>query len=183
MCDSFLNDVLNLVNADINDNDICLISQTILRPYHVTLECGHKFNYSYLYEEIKNQKKYSNKYETQKLKSYQLKCPYCRNTQNKILPFYKDKLEIFPKLYGVNYPHTYCMYTSKCNYTFKSGKRKGMTCLVPCNENMCNRHKSIVIKDRCEALLKTGLRKNQRCLNDAKLGKTFCSIHQKKKSD
>ena len=123
---------------------------------------------------------YKNNYETQRLKTFQMKCPYCRNIQNKILPFYKDKLDLYPKIYGVNSPSKYCMYTSKCSHVFKSGKRKGMTCLIPCNGNVCNIHKNIVIKNRCEAIICSGNRKNQRCLNSAKDGK-FCLVHQNKK--
>ena len=180
MNNSFINDVLSM-DEEHND-DICLISQTKLQPGFITLVCGHTFNYYYLYQELKNQKIYTNKYETQRLKSYQLKCPYCRNIQNKILPFYKDKLDEFPKLYGVNSPSKYCMYTSKCSYIFKSGMRKGMVCSTPCNETMCNRHKNIIIKDKCEATIKSGIRKNQRCLNNVKHDK-FCLIHQNKKRD
>jgi hypothetical protein len=183
MVNSFINDVLDIVNEEVCDeNDICLISQTKLRPDFVTLVCGHRYNYSNLYGELKNQKAGVNKYETQALKSYQLKCPYCRNIQNKILPLYKNKLELFPKLYGVNYPQKYCMYTSKCNYIFKNGKRKGLACLAQCNEKMCNRHKNMVIKERCEAILKSGVRKNQRCLKNATCDR-FCSMHQNKKGD
>lgn len=179
MNDTFLNDVLSMLDKNDNEN-VCLISQSELEKDYVTLECGHKFNYNSIYEELKNQKSYKNKYEIQNLKSYQLKCPYCRNIQNKILPFYKDKLEQYPKIYGVNSPSKYCMYTNKCNYIFKSGKRKGMTCSVPCNDNMCNKHKNIIVKDRCTAILKSGKRKNQRCLNYAKQDK-LCLIHQNKK--
>lgn len=180
MSNSFINDVLNMVE-EYND-DICLISHTKLNKGFITLECGHKFNYYYLYQEIKNQKIYANKYEIQSLKSYQIKCPYCRNIQNKILPFYKEKLDEYPKLYGVNSPSKYCMYTSKCSYIFKSGKRKDMTCAINCNETMCNKHKNIIIKDVCEAIIKSGIRKNQRCLNKAKHC-NFCLIHQNKKGD
>ena len=88
----------------------------------------------------------------------------------------------FPKIYGVNSPSKYCMYTSKCGHIFKSGKRKGMMCSAPCNETMCNRHKNIVVKDRCQAIISSGTRKNQRCLNSAK-NVNFCLIHQNKKTE
>ena len=176
---TFLNDVLTMVSEP-NIDDICLISHTKLDKEHVALECGHKFNYKPIYTEVTNQKKYKNNYETQQLKIYQLKCPYCRNIQNKILPFYNDLINDFPKIYGVNSPNKHCMFTSKCSHVFKSGKRKGIKCLTHCNGNKCNAHKNIVIEARCEAMLSSGNRKNQRCLNGAKNG-MLCLIHQNKK--
>lgn len=181
MSNTFIDDVMSIVNETDTDN-ICLISQTKLQNDYITLDCGHKFNYDSIYEELKNQKLCKNNYETQYLKIYQLKCPYCRNIQNKILPFYKDKLDDFPKIYGVNSPSKYCMYTSKCSHIFKSGKRKGMTCNAPCNGNLCNIHKNSICKNRCEAIITTGNRKNQRCLNSVKIG-NFCLIHKIKKND
>ena len=45
----------------------CLISDDPLEEDHITLKCGHKFNYSPIYNEIKNQKCKRNRYEIQKL--------------------------------------------------------------------------------------------------------------------
>ena len=179
---AFLNDVQTMVNETDTDNNICLISQTVLQNDYVTLECGHKYNYGSIFQELKNQKIHKNNYETQHLKTCQLKCPYCRNVQNKILPFYKDKIDEFPKIYGVNSPSRHCMYTSKCSHIFKTGKRKGIACNNHCNGNLCNTHKNNIYKHRCHAIIGTGIRKNQRCLNSVKIG-NFCLIHQIKKKE
>ncbi len=41
---------------DYDDDNYCLISGTQLLPSFIKLKCGHKFNYKYIYNEIKNQK-------------------------------------------------------------------------------------------------------------------------------
>ena len=40
-----------------NDNNKCLITNQQLLDKHVTLSCGHKFNYIPLYNDILNHKK------------------------------------------------------------------------------------------------------------------------------
>ena len=52
---AFLNDVQTMVNETDTDNNICLISQTVLQNDYVTLECGHKYNYGSIFQELKNQ--------------------------------------------------------------------------------------------------------------------------------
>ena len=66
---------------------LCLITAMPLEKNHITLSCGHNFNYKSILEEITKQKKSISILETQKLEKYQLKCPYCRRIQNGILPF------------------------------------------------------------------------------------------------
>ena len=103
------------------ENDrVCLITNEPLVEPIITLECNHSFNYNAIFNEVKNQKTIYNKLETQTLKRQQIKCPYCRNLQNKLLPKFKDEEEII----GVNSPLKYCMYLNNCDYVFKSGKRK-----------------------------------------------------------
>ena len=75
-----------LSKESIDDYDnICLISNEPLEKEHITFTCKHKFNYGSIYNEISNQKKI-NYLETQKLKLWQIKCPYCRNVQESIRP-------------------------------------------------------------------------------------------------
>lgn len=70
------------------DSNFCLITKEKLEPNHITLSCNHKFNYVALYHEVVNQKnKLNNMYEITKLLSNQIKCPYCRTTTNKLLPY------------------------------------------------------------------------------------------------
>jgi len=94
----------NLLN-DENDNDennLCLITNLPLSDNHVILKCGHKFNYEPLYKDIYNYKRKFNNLEQvrNRLKTNQLRCPYCRNVQDELLPYY-DNLG-YSKVNGVN---------------------------------------------------------------------------------
>ena len=131
-----------LKNNDIVEDDICLISNLPLKDNSVTLECGHKFNYNCIYSEVKKQKLSFNHLETQNLAFYQIKCPYCRNVQNKLLP-YKN---FVPKTKNVNWPLKYCMNLQSCKYIFKSGKKKNKMCEKMSCSNYCSYHNSIMIK-------------------------------------
>lgn len=82
-----------------NDTICCLITQQPLTENHVTLECGHKFNYQPLFYDILNHKKKFNSMERHHLRSTDIRCPYCRNVQKKLLPY----VEGFPKVHGVNF--------------------------------------------------------------------------------
>lgn len=131
-----------LKNNDNVEDDICLISNLPLKDNNVTLECGHKFNYNCIYSEVKKQKLSFNHLETQNLAFYQIKCPYCRNVQNKLLP-YKN---FVPKTKNVNWPLKYCMNLQSCKYIFKSGKKKNKMCEKMSCSNYCSYHNSIMIK-------------------------------------
>ena len=105
-----------LCQDDEQDNEnICLISNTQLDENYVKLCCGHTFNYTAIFNEIKYQKTQQHHYETQKLSPSQIKCPYCRTIQNGLLPYYDN----VSKCNGVNWPIKYqykpnnCLY--KCN--------------------------------------------------------------------
>ena len=76
---------------DINSHGTCMISQTPLSREHVTLECGHKFNYDAIFNDIYNHKKQFHELETSRLKGTQIRCPYCRNIQNSLLPHLPGK--------------------------------------------------------------------------------------------
>tara|TARA_Y100000591_G_C21771233_1_gene665686 strand:- start:566 stop:1315 length:750 start_codon:yes stop_codon:yes gene_type:complete len=132
--------MLNDTSTQENDN-VCLISNEILKDDHVTLFCNHSFNYKSIYNEIKKQKEY-NYLETQKLSSFQIKCPYCRNIQDKLLP-YNSK---FAKIMGVNYPLEHTMLVNKCKYIFKSGKRKNLSCNKYTHLTYCSQHQKIINK-------------------------------------
>jgi len=113
-----------------DNNDYCLISNQPLVENYVTMSCGHKFNYQPLFYDILNHKKKFNSMERHCLKSTDIRCPYCRNVQKKILPY----VEGYQKVHGVNY-YDEVMYnsqTSKLN-TVKlqnSGYIVGECCFV-----------------------------------------------------
>ena len=99
------------------------------------LECSHTFNYSAIFNAVKENKKAS---RFPKLRTYQIKCPYCRNVQDKLLPYYKTLLN--EKIYGVNHPEEFSMNKNLCSYRLKSGKRNGQLCEKKCYFTKCNTH-------------------------------------------
>ena len=125
-----------------NEDNLCLITCKPLTENHVTLVCGHKFNYESIFSEVKKQKLKYNHLEVTHLKKTQVKCPYCRTIQNGLLP-YKDGFE---KVRWVNHPEALCLLPDKCNYIFASGKKKGMKCKKGCSGEYCNSHKNIMEK-------------------------------------
>jgi hypothetical protein len=81
--------------------DLCLITNQPLTENYVTLECNHKFNYMPLFNDIRNHKKKFNSLEAHKLSSNEIRCPYCRNKQKKLLPYY-ESMGASMKVIGVN---------------------------------------------------------------------------------
>jgi hypothetical protein len=81
--------------------DECLITDTPLTNHHVKLDCGHKFNYEPLYNDIVNHKKKYNTMERCVLKTFEIRCPYCRTVQKNLLPYHEDLG--LNKVHGVNY--------------------------------------------------------------------------------
>jgi len=89
-----------LDHEESNNNDVCLITDEKLTENFVTLDCGHKFNYLPLFNDILNHKKKFNSLESKHLNNEQIRCPYCRNKQNKLLPYYENMG--IKKVTGVN---------------------------------------------------------------------------------
>lgn len=144
------NDIIDGEDSNINILDLsfnkCLITYENLDENFIKLPCGHKFNYVPLYKEIINQKKNSSKiFEVNKLEKHQIKCPYCRNISNNLLPFIP--LKGVSLINGVNYPYKYCMPSNyNCRWKFLTGKNKGKICNGPAYtlNNLCfckNHHK------------------------------------------
>ena len=123
-----------------NKTNVCLISNESLTSSHITLECKHSFNYMSILKEIKKQKLHHNNLEVNRLKKNQIKCPYCRNIQNGILP-YRDGCN---KYDYVNWPEKLAFKPFKCDYIFLSGKKKGEKCLKGCSNKYCLQHKKIL---------------------------------------
>ena len=81
--------------------ECCLISNMPLDNNAVELECGHKFNYLPLYYDLVNHKNKFNTMEKHMLKHNEIRCPYCRNIQKKLMPY--KELPNVEKIHGVNY--------------------------------------------------------------------------------
>jgi hypothetical protein len=110
---NFYEELFKSLDNDSDDEDsLCLISGLPLTDKMVCLECKHKFNYEPLYKEICKQKLVYKTYTIDTLTKqlalkfkescldYFIKCPYCRNIQFNILPYYEDLGH--EKIYGVN---------------------------------------------------------------------------------
>lgn len=81
--------------------ETCLITNLPLTENYVQLECKHKFNYVPLYNDILIHKKTFNRLERRMLDAREIRCPYCRNIQKTLLPFYK--MDGIKEEHGVNY--------------------------------------------------------------------------------
>jgi|694.fasta_scaffold51889_6 hypothetical protein len=91
-------------NTESNNNDnLCLITNQLLVDKFIELNCGHKFNYIPLYNDIYNHKKKFNNMEgsASSLKMNEIRCPYCRKKQLGVLPYYQDLISA--KTNGVNF--------------------------------------------------------------------------------
>ena len=144
-----------------NDNALekCLITNKPLDKNHIKLECNHTFNFIPLYLEIKQQKTIKNFNEIILLKKNQIKCPYCRNIQSKLLPYYNKhnvslESNIVEKISGVNIPKKDCMWLHKCSGVFKGGPNKGQRCNKPCNDFMCSQHIKQLDKNKNNNIIK-----------------------------
>ena len=119
-----LNKSLNIEESEENDvQDMCLISNTELTDNYVTLDCNHKFNYEPLYNDILNHKTKYNSLERRQLKIMELRCPYCRHIQAKLLP----PCDGFENRHGVNYIDDYLM-TPSGHFSLINGYKIGTCC-------------------------------------------------------
>lgn len=128
-----------LKNSDEFDNNCLITNKPLVEPI-IMLDCKHKFNYEAIYKEVIQQKTKINGLETTKLKLYQIKCPYCRNITDNLLP---PRIG-FQNIFGVNSPIKYCMGLIPCEYTFCSGVNKGLQCGKKSLHKYCKRHKKIM---------------------------------------
>ena len=139
------------------DEEVCLISgQSLIPTSCIKLDCGHKFNYLPLLNSIHEEKINMNSkshyyYSSAYLREHQLRCPYCRQIQEKILPYYPELHK--KRVRGVNFPTSLSMGTNECNHVFKSGKNKGVFCGKKCYREKCHAHYKPVVsleKIKCE---------------------------------
>jgi hypothetical protein len=124
---------LDDVDETVDENE-CLISNLPLTNHHVKLECGHKFNYEPLYNDVVNHKKKYNAMERNILKTFEIRCPYCRSVQKNLLPYHNDLgLE---KIHGVNYIDELIQIKES---TYPSNKwEHGVCCFecIDCSQNI-----------------------------------------------
>lgn len=101
-----------------SDNNLCLITNQPLTDNFVELNCGHKFNYIPLYNDIYNHKKKFNNMEgtVSSLKVNEIRCPYCRKKQLGVLPYYSQLIST--KTNGVNFYDTTVEQSKSNSYSF-----------------------------------------------------------------
>ena len=175
---NFNNELMKMLQESYDKNDetieTCLISGEPLEENFVTLECSHKFNYKDIYNEVHKQKTQPWHSEINKVKTTQLKCPYCRNIQTGLLP-YRDG---YCKVKYVNWPPSLMMLPDECSYIFASGKRKGQGCGKKCSGKYCLSHEKIMLKREKKKLEKEKLEK-QKEKAKKKLHKIKAEMNQK----
>tara|TARA_B100001142_G_scaffold119904_1_gene121911 strand:+ start:13041 stop:13658 length:618 start_codon:yes stop_codon:yes gene_type:complete len=171
--------------SEIENEDICFITNEKLEENYIKLPCNHTFNYMALYNEIINQKnnwtkiKNISHLESHKLRAYQMKCPYCRTIYDGILPYVN--IDGVKRMKYVNSPNSKCIKLNSCNYVFKKGKRKEEKCGKNCINEYCEWHKKIINKHKCITVCKhvllKGSRKGECCGKKCSKGKNYCRNH------
>lgn len=140
--------------SNYNENNICLISHDRLQHNYIVLDCGHKFNYEPLYNEMLYQQT-KKILDNKSIKFNQIKCPYCRCITNNNLPFFKyynlkkinslnnyNKYSILNKDISNNISNNNNQIINKCNYINKSEKCNNIGCIENNDINICrcNKH-------------------------------------------
>ena len=128
-----------------SSSSMCLITGNPIID-ECKLKCNHSYNYDSLFKEVYNQKinpKFKNDIH---LKDNEIKCPYCRKTQQGLLP---ERNKIF-RVTTINKDYEIdpnIVPTVDCLQNFKNGKcalpscnKKQVTFLKRLNENVCCFH-------------------------------------------
>ena len=127
----FFSELYELLDKEeIQENNVCLITNEPLTDKYVELCCGHKFNYYPLYKDIINHKhKFNNMESTNgSLKQNEIRCPYCRKKQSTLLPYYEELglekvsgVNFIDSLYNYNYSNLYTDENYKqCEYLIEN---------------------------------------------------------------
>ena len=178
-----------LENDDDDDEEnLCLLSGFVLDENKITLPCNHSFNFYPLYKEVYNQKYNRTNYNYNKIYTHQIKCPYCRQVSNKLLPHVLPNKNMSFHI-GINSPEKYCMTLCNCQHVFKSGKNKGNVCNKTAyykdGKAYCKTHHNLKISrskktiNTCKMILKSGARKGEECGCKVFAGYEFCKRHLK----
>jgi len=191
-----------------NEDNYCLLTKEPLNHIHIVLACGHKFNYIPLYREVVAQKtiglSQNGYYTSHSLKRNEIKCPYCRSVQDKLLPHLNyDGVE---KIFNVNHPAKLSMTSQPCMYSVDLNSKK-------CKKNssckefaieyhngtyVCKKHYELSLiapappvesstsspltptptsPSKCGVILRYGKNKGNPCLNPSS-----CRVHTKSKA-
>ena len=114
---SELNKSLNEPDIELDNDNYCLITNEKLTENYVKLQCGHNFNYIPLYKDLLNYKhKFMNMDSRNVLTCRQIRCPYCRNKQEGLLPYYE--INGVNKIHGINWIDEKKIYYNNYNYGY-----------------------------------------------------------------
>lgn len=127
-----------------NIKEKCLISNELLETNYITLKCRHKFNFKELYNEVVEQKT-KKILDNSKLKLNEIKCPYCRNITDSVLPYFKYYEN--KQIRGVNHPPELSIKLYECTYIDKSLKVCGKNACATKYGIMCNNHMKYTINE------------------------------------
>ena len=141
--DIFLN-YLSENTENTENTEKCLISNEVLVPNAITLECNHKFNYIELYNEVVEQKT-KKILDNSKLKLNEIKCPYCRAISKNLLPYFKYYNT--KPIKGVDYPPDLSIKLNQCHYIEKNYELCGKNACITKFGNFCNNHIKYNIKE------------------------------------
>ena len=149
-----------LQDFDITQKDdittCCISGMPIDEETGVTLECGHTFNYTSIYNDVVHSKK-NNTLEISKLAIDEVRCPYCRNVQKNLLPYKKNIIR--KKTNGVNHIDVRKMFNIEP--TIK---------VICCYDTICDAKNC---NDKCYSICFTT------DINDDKMKKKYCYQHFK----
>jgi hypothetical protein len=149
------------IRLDDDENNYCLLTKEPLDDIHIKLTCGHKFNYVPLYREVVMQKttgmSSTGYYYSHSLKRNEIKCPYCRTVQDKLLPYLE--YDGVNKTIGVNQPKTLSMSVQTCSHIeYKKGKKQSSqqssTCCKEQSSTCCKEQSSTCCKEQSSTCCK-----------------------------
>ena len=133
--------------ASENEDNCCLLTKEPLQHIHIVLACGHKFNYVPIYREVIAQKTVglssTGYYTSHSLRRNEIKCPYCRNVQDKLLPYLE--FDGVKKMVNVNHPAKMSMPSQPCMYSTNVKSKKSASCkecAINCHNGtyVCKKH-------------------------------------------
>lgn len=166
---SFFEDFMRCISTekeqDVENANLCLISNEPIEKYAIRLNCGHTFNYEPLLISIYKYK------EDKKLcgvaSSFVTECPYCREKTDGILPY----LPGHKKIKDVNIPHKESFGSNTCKYIMGDKNACGKKCYFEKCYLHINKHDII----QCNGITKSGTQ----CKNKATPLENCCKLHQK----
>lgn len=146
------------------DNELCLITNLPLVDKYVTLKCGHKFNYVPLYNDLVKYNTLFIHMETNKKNKKHIRCPYCREEQDELLPYYQELgLKQITGIHTDELINTQAICEFTCDYIVDGNITK-FKCkriannhnyfYIPnCNNVYCISHQNVILRQYKKKLL------------------------------